>query len=539
MFRRQESVRVILFAGTALAAAMSTPAFAADAQKDTQVGEVIVTARRVAERLQDVPSSITAVGQKQLDVLKPRTLEDLSGFAPNVNIGRVGAGAGTSAIYVRGLGYSDVEKGQNPAVELIIDDVVIGTNFGQLVDPFDVSQIEVDRGPSGIFYGRNSIGGVVNIHRTKPTREWGSDRRRRLRRLQPEHRERWSPTRRSDPTAGLKISASHQQRDGFLEQHLHRRPRRTAASELTTGNLQFDWNITPKLEANLGGHAHPPRWPGNARRPGRQPDRPGSRPRFWRPAGIKFNQYGSPYIPGVTVPLGPWQVASDFPDRNNSDLTDLQPESRLMIPPIGQFTSDHGLHEGERRLRAGFRWRLRQLHFWVAGSVPGHRQPADRLPAHLAAAEIRPVHRGVALQPRLRRPRQTPARASTISTTISRRSSSLGRWCQACRSPRPFTNQISGDITESKAGFGNLIFNVTSRLHVSAGLRYISESTSVPQRLQPALPPRRHARIPQRLRSGERPAHRRTLPNGFTGPEGRQQARRQGDDRLSADHLTT
>ena len=54
-----------------------------------------------------------------------------------------------------------------------IDDVVIGTNFGQLVDPFDVSSVEVDRGPSGIFYGRNSIGGVLNIHRTKPTHKWG------------------------------------------------------------------------------------------------------------------------------------------------------------------------------------------------------------------------------------------------------------------------------------------------------------------------------------------------------------------------------
>src|SRR5271168_5147094 len=80
----------------AVASAATAAAAETTAAPATGVEEVVVTARRVSERLQDVPSAITAVTAKQLDTLKPRTLEDLSGFAPNVDIGRTGAGPGTS-----------------------------------------------------------------------------------------------------------------------------------------------------------------------------------------------------------------------------------------------------------------------------------------------------------------------------------------------------------------------------------------------------------------------------------------------------------
>jgi iron complex outermembrane receptor protein len=238
-------------------------ASAAPAPSGVKVEEVIVTARRVAERLQDVPAAITAVNAKALDQLRPRTLEDLSGFAPNVDIGRTGAGPGTSAIYVRGLGYSDVEKGQNPAVELIVDGVVIGTNFGQLVDPFDVASVEVDRGPSGIFYGRNSVGGVINIQRAKPTRQWGVDLDVGYGNYS-QNVEKAVVNAPIGQTAGLKVSISHQQRDGFLD-NIYTGDKNYGRNELTTGNLQFDWNILPKS--------------GNARGAGRHADGPGAGPR--------------------------------------------------------------------------------------------------------------------------------------------------------------------------------------------------------------------------------------------------------------------
>src|SRR2546427_774362 len=87
----------------------------------------------------------------------------------------IGAIAGSAALYIWGPGYQDIEKGQNPAVGLLIDDVVIGTNTAQLIDSFDIQQVEIDRGPQGIFYGKNTTAGAINIHRSRSTHAWGAN----------------------------------------------------------------------------------------------------------------------------------------------------------------------------------------------------------------------------------------------------------------------------------------------------------------------------------------------------------------------------
>ncbi|MFX7167348.1 TonB-dependent receptor plug domain-containing protein, partial [Acinetobacter baumannii] len=76
-------------------------------------------------------------------------------------------------ISIRGLTYADIEKSQTPTVGVVVDGVTIGTNTGQLQDAFDVAQIEVLRGPQGTLFGANTIGGVINITRSKPTKEPG------------------------------------------------------------------------------------------------------------------------------------------------------------------------------------------------------------------------------------------------------------------------------------------------------------------------------------------------------------------------------
>lgn len=475
MIRRHESVRRALFAGTAIAAAIAGPAFAADAKsKTTEVGEVIVTARRVAERLQDVPAAITAVGQKQLEVLQPRTLEDLSGFAPNVDIGRTGAGPGTSAIYVRGLGYSDVEKGQNPAVELIIDDVVIGTNFGQLVDPFDVSLVEVDRGPGGIFYGRNSVGGVINIHRTRPTHAWGLnvDVGYGNYNQNVEHLVANAPV---GSTAGLKLGVSHQQRDGFLN-NVYTGDTAYGRNELTTGNLQFDWDVTPKFDvllsvtlAHQNGEGTPvslgDRLTAKLLGPSLQAAIP----------GLAFTAFGSPYIPGVTTALQPFQVANDYPDRNllTSQIYSL---NLGWDSPIGKFGSITAFLKENDDTEQDFDGGCGVSKL---GGRPCNVLTNPLLPfLHTSRPQ-----KYDQFSEELRFTHQFGDRATLllggyyfhddISAVQLTRTAVPGVPVTA-----PLTNQISGDVTESKSLFGNVIFKVTSRLHVSGGVRYIDENTT-------------------------------------------------------------
>ena len=75
--------------------------------------EVVVTSRRQEESVQDVPLSVTAFGEEAIERTKPNTLRDFDGLVPNVYIGMNTAGPGASALYIRGVGYADIEKTQS------------------------------------------------------------------------------------------------------------------------------------------------------------------------------------------------------------------------------------------------------------------------------------------------------------------------------------------------------------------------------------------------------------------------------------------
>jgi len=94
---------------------------------------------------------------------------DLQGAAPNLMITQQNTGAQAANLSIRGMTYADIEKSQEPTVGVVIDGVFVGTNTGQLLDFFDIEQIEVLRGPQGTLFGRNTIGGVLSIRRSRPT----------------------------------------------------------------------------------------------------------------------------------------------------------------------------------------------------------------------------------------------------------------------------------------------------------------------------------------------------------------------------------
>lgn len=147
---------------------VDTTALAAEEAARAQIEEIIVTSRREAESQQSVPVAVTAFSEEDLNRIQPNTLKDMDGLMPNVFIGKQTAGPQMGAIFIRGLGYQDVEKNVPPAVGVIIDEVVVGTNTGQLIDMFDIEQVEVNRGPQGVLYGKNTTGGTIVVRRIEP-----------------------------------------------------------------------------------------------------------------------------------------------------------------------------------------------------------------------------------------------------------------------------------------------------------------------------------------------------------------------------------
>ncbi len=140
----------------------------------TGLEEIVVTATRRAVAAEKTGVALTVLGSKDLKVLAPKKIDDLMGTAPNVFIGEEVGAPNQSLIFIRGQGYADVEMDQAPPVGVIQDGVAYGTSTGALASLFDVCSVEVDRGPQGIFYGKNTTAGLINITRCLPTREWGA-----------------------------------------------------------------------------------------------------------------------------------------------------------------------------------------------------------------------------------------------------------------------------------------------------------------------------------------------------------------------------
>ncbi|GAA0711669.1 TonB-dependent receptor [Dokdonella soli] len=127
----------------------------------TRLEGITVTARKREETLQDVPVSVSAFTARTLDSLNVRDIGDLQGQVPNLSIYAARGSNSTLTAYIRGIGQSDPLWGFEPGVGIYLDDVYIARPQGALLDVFDVSRIEVLRGPQGTLYGKNTIGGAV------------------------------------------------------------------------------------------------------------------------------------------------------------------------------------------------------------------------------------------------------------------------------------------------------------------------------------------------------------------------------------------
>ena len=161
-------MRLITASAMVLAGTLAPTTTVLAEESSRAMEEVVVTSRRQEESVQDVPLSVTAFGEEAIERTKPNTLRDFDGLVPNVYIGMNTAGPGASALYIRGVGYADIEKTQSPQVGVIVDGIQMGSSTGQLVDMFDVASIEVNRGPQGVLFGKNTIGGNIVVNRIKP-----------------------------------------------------------------------------------------------------------------------------------------------------------------------------------------------------------------------------------------------------------------------------------------------------------------------------------------------------------------------------------
>jgi iron complex outermembrane receptor protein len=156
-----------------LVSALVLPLCAQGAYGAITLEEIVVTARKRQESIQDVPVAVTAITPGQLERGSIKNIVDVAKLVPNVELHQTSQGSHSLSPSIRGLSYDDIEKSIESTIGVAIDGVFMASNSGAIFDFFDVESVEVLRGPQGTLFGRNTIGGVINVQRTEPTGEWG------------------------------------------------------------------------------------------------------------------------------------------------------------------------------------------------------------------------------------------------------------------------------------------------------------------------------------------------------------------------------
>ena len=243
----------------AVAASLGSLAAAgsAIAQETTVFEPVIVTAQKREQSIYEVPVAISAFTADTIEKQGITTLTDIGKFVPNLNVTEFSAGHTSSANpFIRGIGLQDHLITTDPGVGVYVDGVYLGRQVGQNWSLANIERVEVLRGPQGTLYGRNSIGGAINIITVKPGDEDGgrvsmtAGSRGRL------NADFYSNMALSDQLA-LSVTGAFQHRDGLGRFLLLENPRKEVGEmEDISGRVALKWSPNDRLSFLLTADAN-------------------------------------------------------------------------------------------------------------------------------------------------------------------------------------------------------------------------------------------------------------------------------------------
>ncbi len=138
------------------------------------IAEIVVTAQRREENLQDTPIAVTAFGSEELQSRNVENIANVADFTPGLIFDETAPLSGSSSaavVYIRGIGQSSYQVTDEPGVGTYVDGVYVGSSIGGVLDSADIERVEVLRGPQGTLFGKNTIGGAINITTKRPSAE--------------------------------------------------------------------------------------------------------------------------------------------------------------------------------------------------------------------------------------------------------------------------------------------------------------------------------------------------------------------------------
>ena len=228
-----------------------SPAAVVAAETAATLEEVVVTARKREESLQSTPIAVSAFSGDRLEALGITKINRLQDLTPNLVFQNTpsNSGAGSNAaVFIRGIGQKDFAPTTEPGVGIYIDGVYLARTIGSVFDMIDMDRVEVLRGPQGTLFGRNTIGGAINLTTIAPNENFsgkvdaktGTDSRQNVRGM--------INVPLSD-TFFMRASAASYQQDGYVDRPFD--GKELGDQDNITARTAFRWLASDTLMFNL------------------------------------------------------------------------------------------------------------------------------------------------------------------------------------------------------------------------------------------------------------------------------------------------
>ena len=228
------------------------PPLPASSRDSAALGEIIVTARRVEERLQDTPIAVSAFQSADIERESIRNVGDVASFTPNFLSNPGPTGGNDGYYFIRGVGQTDLNPATDPGVGTYIDGVYLGRVMGASPSSSDITRIEVLRGPQGTLFGRNTVGGAVSITTRDPSKLLDGDIgvAGGSRRLKQVHGLLDLPL---GENSGLLLSGNYRDQDGWGHRASDGKLFDTNTEK--SGRLKYKWDPNDSFSLTLAGDA--------------------------------------------------------------------------------------------------------------------------------------------------------------------------------------------------------------------------------------------------------------------------------------------
>ncbi len=211
--------------------------------------EVVVTARKRAESLQEVPVAVTAFSTETMESLGIKNMHDIDGLVPGLNLGAGNGVKGDGNAYIRGVGQRETRVTLDSGVGIYLDEVYIARASGALLDAVETESIQVLRGPQGTLFGKNTTGGAILYTSIKPSAEFSGTAKGTYGNLERKDASLAIDIPLIEDTLLSRLSLATVNRDGYIENNLDGTQYTDEDRNIIVGQLR--WLPTDSLLVDL------------------------------------------------------------------------------------------------------------------------------------------------------------------------------------------------------------------------------------------------------------------------------------------------